>query len=115
MLASVTVWMDGAFFFSSESSALEKSWKFSTWALELDAVSMPTNADANMPVDCIVDIDNDATRTEAEAVAIALIFRFAFMMKFDYMCVGIDCFRSCNFVEWLLYARNENDFAKQVR
>lgn len=114
MLASVTVWMDGAFFFSSESSALEKSWNISTWVLELDDLSMPMNADASMHVDCIVDIDNAATKTEAEAVA-TLIFRFAFMMKLDYMCVGNGCFRSCNFVGWLLYPGNGNDFAKQVR
>ena len=52
-----------------------------TWALVLDNLSIPTKADANMPVDFI--IVNAATKTEAEAVAtlIALLFRFAFMVN----------------------------------
>ena len=64
---------------ASESSALEKSWNISTWALELDDLSMPTKAEASMFVECIVD--NAATITEAVATPIAFLFRFALMLN----------------------------------
>lgn len=64
---------------ASESSALEKSWNISTWALELDDLSMPTKAEASMLVECIVD--NAATITEAVATPIAFLFRFALMLN----------------------------------
>ncbi len=82
IFSSVTVWirMD-VVVVASESSALEKSWNVSTWALELDDLSMPTKAEASMLVECIVD--NAATITEAVAtpIPIAFLFRFALMLN----------------------------------
>lgn len=80
IFSSVTVWirMD-VVVVASESSALEKSWNISTWALELDDLSMPTKAEASMLVECIVD--NAATITEAVATPIAFLFRFALMLN----------------------------------
>ena len=82
IFSSVTVWirMD-VVVVASVSSALEKSWNISTWALELDDLSMPTKAEASMLVECIVDNADAANNTEAVATPIAFLFRFALMLN----------------------------------